>query len=80
MEAFIHVRMTFQPRARNLRPMRSDHTIASRAERLANGLVQSVNVVLAVTGCVALGALVGTHADPLQLAALVVLEPACSRW
>jgi hemolysin III len=72
MEAFIHVRMTFQPRARNLRPMRSDHNIASRAERLANGLVQSVNVVLAVTGCVALGVLVGTHADPLQLAALAV--------
>ena len=72
MEAFIYVRMTFQPWSRNLRPMRSDHNIASRAERLANGLVQSVNVVLAVTGCVALGVLVGTHADPLQLAALAV--------
>jgi len=72
MEAFIYVRMTFQPWSRNLRPMRSDDNIASPAERLANGVVQSVNVVLAVTGCVALGVLVGTHADPLQLAALAV--------
>ena len=52
--------------------MRSDNNIASPAERLANGVVQSVNVVLAVTGCVALGVLVGTHADPLRLAALAV--------
>jgi hemolysin III len=52
--------------------MRSDYNIASPAERLADGVVQSVNVVLAVAGCVALGALVGTHADPLQLAALAV--------
>ena len=35
-------------------------------------MVQSVNVVLAVAGCVALGVLAGTHADPLQLAALAV--------
>lgn len=66
MEAFIYVRMTFQPWSRNLRPMRSDDNIASPAERLANGVVQSVNVVLAVTGCVAMGVLVGTHTDPLQ--------------
>ncbi len=46
--------------------MRSDDNIASPAERLANGVVQSVNVVLAVTGCVAMGVLVGTHTDPLQ--------------
>jgi hemolysin III len=52
--------------------MQSDYNSASPAERLANGVVQSVNVVLAVTGCVALGVLVGTHADPLRLAALAV--------
>ena len=52
--------------------MQSDYNTASLAERLADGVVQSVNVVLAVTGCVALGVLVGTHADPLQLAALAV--------
>ncbi len=52
--------------------MRSDYNIVSPAERLANGVVQSVNVVLAVTGCVALGVLVGTQADPMQLAALAV--------
>ena len=44
MEAFIHVRMTFQPRSRNLRLMRSDYNIASPAERLADGVVQSVLV------------------------------------
>ena len=66
------VRMTLQPRSRNLRPMQSDYNTASLAERLADGVVQSVNVVLAVTGCVALGALVGTHADPLRFAALAV--------
>jgi predicted membrane channel-forming protein YqfA (hemolysin III family) len=64
--------MTLQPRSRNLRPMQSDYNTASLAERLADGVVQSVNVVLAVTGCVALGVLVGTHADPLRLAALAV--------
>jgi hemolysin III len=52
--------------------MQSDYNIASPAERLANGLVQSVNVVLAVTGCVALGVLVRRHTDPLELAALAV--------
>jgi hemolysin III len=52
--------------------MQSDHNTASPAERLANGVVQSVNVVLAVTGSVALGVLVRTHADPLRLAALAV--------
>jgi hemolysin III len=52
--------------------MRSDDNIASPAERLADGVVQSLNVVLAAVGCVALGVLVGTHADPLQLAASAV--------
>ena len=52
--------------------MRSGYNIASPAERMADGVVQSVNVVLAVAGCVALGALVDTHADPLQLAAPAV--------
>jgi hemolysin III len=42
------------------------------AERLTDGVVQSVNVVLAVAGCIALGALVGTHADPLRRAALAM--------
>lgn len=53
--------------------MRSDYNIAppSSAERLADGLVQSMNVVLAVAGCVVLGVL-GTHADPLRLAAVTV--------
>jgi predicted membrane channel-forming protein YqfA (hemolysin III family) len=52
--------------------MQPGYNIASPAERLADGVVQSVNVVLAVAGCVALGVLAGTHADPLQLAALAV--------
>ncbi len=39
-------------------------------ERLADGVVQSVNVVLAAVGCVVLGVLAGTHADdPRRLAA-----------
>jgi hemolysin III len=42
------------------------------AERLADGVVQSVNVVLAAAGCVVLGVLAGTHADPRRLAALTV--------
>jgi len=41
------------------------------AERLADGVVQSVNVVLAAAGCVVLGVLAGTRADPLRLAALI---------
>jgi hemolysin III len=41
------------------------------AERLADGVVQSVNVVLAAAGCVVLGILVGTHADPRLIAALI---------
>jgi hemolysin III len=39
-------------------------------ERLADGVVQSVNVVLAVAGCVALGVLAGAHADPVRLVGL----------
>jgi hypothetical protein len=42
------------------------------AERMADGLVQSVNVVLALAGCVALGVLAGTLVDNLRLAALAV--------
>jgi hemolysin III len=49
----------------NMAPSRS-------AERLVNGVVQSTNVVLAVAGCVVLGVLAGTHADPRRLAALMV--------
>jgi hemolysin III len=44
----------------------------SSTERLADGVVQSVNVVLAAAGCVVLGVLAGTHADPRRLAALIV--------
>jgi hemolysin III len=55
-------------------PIRSGYNITppTSAERLADGVVQSVNVVLAVAGCVVLGLLAGTHADPLRLAALTV--------
>jgi hemolysin III len=54
--------------------MPSDYYIATPpwAERLADGVVQSVNVVLAAAGCVVLGVLAGTHADPQRLAALTV--------
>ena len=54
--------------------MRSVYNIASpvSAERLADGVVQSVNVVLATAGCVVLSVLAGTHADPQWLAALAV--------
>jgi hemolysin III len=66
--------MTPQSRAPNLRPMRSGYDIAPPplAERLADGVVQSVSVVLAAAGCVVLGVLVGTRSDPLQLAAVAV--------
>src|ERR1700741_4587352 len=54
--------------------MRSGDNIAPApsAERLADGVVQGVNVALAAAGCVVLGALAGTHADPRRLAALTV--------
>jgi hemolysin III len=54
--------------------MQADREIAlaPSAERLADGLVQCVNVVLAVAGCVALGVLAGTLVDSLRLAALAV--------
>jgi hemolysin III len=42
----------------------------SSTERLADGVVQTVNVILAVAGCVGLGILAGTDADPLRLTAL----------
>ncbi len=43
--------------------MRLSYNIASPAERLADGVVQSVNVVLAVVRCVALGVLVDTSGN-----------------
>jgi hemolysin III len=54
--------------------MRLDREIAPppAAERLADGLVQSVNVVLAMAGCVVLGVLGCTLADGRRLAALAV--------
>jgi hemolysin III len=54
--------------------MRSDYNMASppSAERLADGVVQSVSVVLAAAGCVVLGVLAATRSDPLRLGALIV--------
>jgi hemolysin III len=53
------------------RPLPSAYKIASPpTERLADGVVQCVNVVLAAAGCVVLGVLRGAHADPWRLAAL----------
>jgi hemolysin III len=40
------------------------------AERIADGVVQGVNVVLAVAGCIGLGVLARTLTDPLRAAAL----------
>ena len=52
-------------------PMRSGHVAPPPwSERLADGVVQSVNVVLAAAGCVVLGVLGGVHADPRRLVAL----------
>src|SRR5689334_17044855 len=63
--------MTPQPPLPRLCPMRSGHVAPpASAERLADGVVQSVNVVLAAAGCVVLGILGGAHADPWRLAAL----------
>jgi hemolysin III len=66
--------MTPQFRPLNLRPMRSDHNITPppSAERLADGVVQSLSVALAVAGCVVLGVLACAHANPLRVAALTV--------
>ena len=51
--------------------MRSGHVAPPpSAERLADGVVQSVNVVLAAAGCVVLAVLGSAHADPWRLAAL----------
>lgn len=50
--------------------MGSNITAPLSAERLADSVVQSVNVALAAAGCVVLGVLAGTHPDPLRLAAL----------
>jgi hemolysin III len=54
--------------------MRSSDNIAPSplAERLADGVVQGVNVVLAAAGCAVLGVLAATHTDPRRLAALTV--------
>jgi hemolysin III len=51
--------------------MQSAHNTAPLpVERLADGVVQCVNVVLAAAGCVVLAGLVDTHADPRLLPAL----------
>ena len=50
--------------------MRSGDNIAPSAERLVDGVVQSVNVAMAAAGCVVLGVLGSTHANPRRLAAL----------
>ena len=53
--------------------MQSPYNVASPpVERLADGGVQCVNVVLAAAGRLVLGVLVGTQADPRLLAALTV--------
>src|SRR5690348_9316220 len=52
-------------------PMQSGQVApTASAERLADGVVQSVNVVLAAAGCVVLAVLGSAHADPWRLAAL----------
>ena len=51
--------------------MRAGHVApTASAERLADGVVQSVNVVLAAAGCVVLAVLGSAYADPWRLAAL----------
>jgi hemolysin III len=53
--------------------MGSDDDVAPPStERLVDGVVQSVNVVLAMAGCVALGVLAGAHFDPQRSIALAV--------
>jgi hemolysin III len=54
--------------------MRSDYNVNPplSVERLADGLVQSLNVVLAAAGCVVLGVLACSRTDPLRFAALMV--------
>jgi hemolysin III len=47
-------------------------TSPSSVERLTDGVVQGVNVILALVGCVTLGMLGGTHTDLLRLAALAI--------
>lgn len=58
--------------SRKLHPMQSGtyFDLAPPAERIADGVVQGVNVVLAVAGCVALGVLARSNMDPLRAAAL----------
>ena len=50
--------------------MNADFAPVRPAERIADGVVQGVNVVLAVAGCVALGAVAHSLTDPLRIAAL----------
>jgi hemolysin III len=50
--------------------MNADWAPVRPAERIADGVVQGVNVVLAVAGCAALGVLAHSLADPLRAAAL----------
>jgi hemolysin III len=67
------VEMTHWSPVPRLRPMQSAYNVASPSvERLADGVVQCVNVVLAAAGCAVLGVLVGTHANPRLLSALTL--------
>jgi hemolysin III len=59
------------PKNRMRRPQPAA-AVVSAAERLADGVVQTVNVVLAVAGCTALVLLPGVQADPLRRTALAV--------
>jgi hemolysin III len=49
-----------------------DNVALPSTERLVDGVVQMVNVVLAVAGCIALGIMAGAHSDPRRLTALAV--------
>jgi hemolysin III len=49
-----------------------DNVALPSTERLVDGVVQSVNVLLAVAGCIALGILAGAHFDLQRLTALAV--------
>ena len=50
--------------------MNADFAPVRPAERIADGVVQGVNVVLAVAGCAALGVLACSLTDRLRAAAL----------
>ena len=61
-----------QPSCHCRSTMSDDDVALPSTERLVDGVVQSVNVVQAVAGCIVLGVLAGAHADPLRLTALAV--------